>query len=122
MFMREQRKIRFKRKELGPYTLDRLERMAKQKEFDQTTEFLSVITDQWLPLVGIMEDFNPFIDSLKRLRKAGIKEVGLIGTEDDCPVCLSLCLKSYSIDNVPKLPPKDCKCFPWCRLSFGAVA
>src|ERR1035438_2400066 len=120
--MSEQRKIRFDGKVQGPHSLDQLNRMAKRREFDRSAEFFSIITEEWLPLAGIMEDFDPSTDRLKQLRKAGIKEVGIIGTEDACSVCLSLCRKTYSLGNVPRLPPKGCTCFPWWELSIGAVA
>ena len=119
--MSEQRKIRFNGKEQGPHSLDELYRMAKRKEIDHNVEFLSEITDDWLPLVGIMEDFNPSRKKLERLRAIGIKTIGIIGAEYSCPVCLSLCAKVFPIDNVPALPPEGCTCFPWCRLSIGAV-
>ncbi len=115
------RKIRFRGQELGPYSVDKLYRMRMGKQIDGTTEFYSPSKDQWLPLAGIIEDLETTVTTERRLqqmKEAGFETVKFLvsGEKGDCPSCRALAKTAHPIDNVPKIPPADCTCVPWCRL------
>ena len=117
----DNRKIRFDGREMGSISLKKLYRMRLRGDIGESTEFLSEITNVWLPLSGIMEDFKPNTqDKLKQMAEIGIRSVGILGTIEDCAACLALTIGVYPIDQVPMLPPEDCKCVPWCRLTVIA--
>ena len=123
--MSEKRKIKVNGEEQGPYSIAQLYRMATRKEIDYTAEFLSEKTNAWLPLAGIIDDLDTTITAdqrIQQMKRAGITKVGILGSgaNGDCPVCGSLCKETYSIDNVPMLPPEGCTCVPWCRLCITA--
>jgi len=112
--MGDKRKIRFQGEELGEFALGKLYRMATRGDIDHTAEFWSEQAQEWRGLVGILFDFEP--SKLDSIREAGITKVEILGSgSDDCPACLALQAQDYPIDLVPKLPPPDCTCVPWCR-------
>lgn len=118
--MSDTRKVRYNGKELGPIALKALFRMSTRREIDETAEFWSDEKQQWLPLPGIMFDIEP--SRVPAMRAAGIERVSILGSgSDDCPACAALLNKIYQIEAVPELPPIDCSCVPWCRLTVIAA-
>jgi hypothetical protein len=117
----EERKIRFKNRELGQFSIDQLYRMAKRGEIDQTAEFWSEKREKWLPLTGITFDVWPRLE-LESIRSAGFDQVEVLGSGDknECSACRALHNKTFGINDVPDLPPRDCKCIPWCGCTFIA--
>jgi len=113
--MGDDRKIRFQGKELGSHSVRDLYLMATRGKIDYKAEFWSERELAWRPLAGIMFDFSP--SRLVSMRDAGIERVEIMGSgsNDDCPACTALHHRLYSIEEVPKLPPPDCTCVPWCR-------
>ena len=119
--MSDERKIRFNGEEFGPFTIDALHRQVMKGKFDHTAEFFSELKNQWLPLAGIGNDFDPNTTTEERLRqmkRAGIKRVELLGSPNkgECGFCKELATKIYPIDEVPTIPPANCSCVPWCFL------
>jgi hypothetical protein len=114
--MSDERKIRFNGMELGPYTVDRLFRAVTSKEFDHTTEYFSERQQAWRSIVGLLEDYYPVAEKIKRMREDGITSVKIVSGSDreDCPACRAITDQIYQIDHVPTLPPAGCKCVPWC--------
>jgi hypothetical protein len=51
---------------------------------------------------------------LARWRELGIKRATIIGI-GGCEACLALNNKTFSLDNLPELPYKDCTCALGCR-------
>jgi hypothetical protein len=105
----------------GPYSIDKLCRLAKQEAINHRTLFWSDRQQQWLPLTALMFDLHP--NRLEEMRGCGVKFVEVIcsGTGEDCIVCRQLTGKTYDIDVAPVLPPDGCTCNPWCRCMFIAV-
>lgn len=116
--MSDDRQVRFKGKELGTFSIDELHRMAIKGEINHTAEFLSVREKRWMPLAGIISDLETSVPHAVRFREFwdhGIKRVRVLGVDStDCPACQAL-QKTYSIEEVPLLPPANCTCVPWCR-------
>lgn len=114
----ESRRIRFNGRELGEYSIARLNCERLSGKVDQTAEFFSPRRQQWFRLVEILEDLCPTEQILKEMQSAGVEEVRLISSEKkgECSSCKHLENRIYSIDNVPSIPPADCSCIPWCSL------
>lgn len=117
--MIERREIRADGEEVGDLTLPQLMRAIERAEFDGALEYLSVKTGEWLPVVGILNDYIDH-DRLADLREAGVRRVSVIGAGDDCPVCYALTGRVLEIGDVPSLPPPGCSCIPWCRCTLIA--
>jgi len=117
--MSDHREIRFEGRELGVLTIGRIQHMMERGDLDHTAEFWSVTQKQWCPVAGIMFDIDPL--RTEELRQAHIRKVQIVGTSEDCPACQELAGKSYGIDEIPELPPRDCVCLPWCRSNVVAV-
>ncbi len=123
--MSDKRKIRFEGNEEGPYSIDKLYRMAMRGDFDHTAVFFSEKQNQWLPIAGIIEDLETTVtthERLKQMKEAGIEKVEFLpgDAKTDCASCRAIAKKIHPIDDVPKVPPDDCKCIPWCRLCMVA--
>ena len=74
----------------------------------------------WRPLAGIICDLQP--PRIPEMKAAGITKVKILCSGgDDCPMCSALVGKTYSIDEVPTVPPDGCTCIPWCRCIEIAV-
>ena len=111
--MNENRKIRFQGKDLGSHSIRDLDRMDARGKINHTAEFWSETDHAWRPLAGIIFEFSP--PRLDDMRSAGVTKVEIRGSCSDCPTCTALQKIVYAIDAVPKLPPADCTCVPWCR-------
>lgn len=123
--MSDDRKIRFEGREEGPYSIDKLFRMATRGDFDHTAEFFAEKSNQWLPIAGIIDDLDSTLtteERVRQIREAGIKNVEFLpgDAKTDCPSCRAIAKEVYPIDSVPKVPPSDCSCVPWCRLCLIA--
>jgi hypothetical protein len=119
--MSDKRQIRFNGEDLGEYTIDALYRDRMRGDIDHTAEFLSVKSNAWLPLAGILDDLDSTVTTAERLqqmKEAGITKVEFLpsGNKGDCPVCRALAKEAYSVDAVPTIPPENCTCTPWCTL------
>jgi hypothetical protein len=119
----DSRLIRFQGVEQGPFSIDKLYRMRKNREIDGSTEFFSKKSNEWLPLAGIIQDLDTTVSTetrLRQMKESGFKEVKLLraGTRGECQSCRELAKGIYSIDSAPVIPPADCKCNPWCGLVF----
>jgi hypothetical protein len=95
--------------------------MATRGDFDHTAQFFSEKSKQWLPIAGIIDDLEATVtteERLKDLKQMGFKKVKFLPGDEttDCPSCRAIAKKVHPIDNVPKVPPDDCTCVPWCRL------
>lgn len=119
--MSDERKVRAAGKSAGKHSLRALMGMRKRGELAEPVEFWSKRKQAWMPIAGIMEDFEyNTADRLAELRGAdstGIKSVRVLdsGNGDDCPACMALTGKSFSLAEAPALPPPGCSCVPWCR-------
>jgi hypothetical protein len=118
--MKDERKIRFQGAELGSFSIDHLYDMALGGEIDYTAEFWSPGEMQWRPLAGIIFDIEPC--RISEMKSAEVLNVKILGSGDDCPSCKTLEGTVYPIDEVPALPPVDCRCVPWCRSMVVATA
>jgi len=115
------RRIRFNGEEQGPFPVGKLYRMALRGDFDHAAEFFCRKSNQWLPIAGIIRDLETTVTTeqrTKQLKAAAVKKVEFLAGDanTDCPSCRAIARKIHSIDNVPRIPPADCHCIPWCRL------
>ena len=117
--MSDHREIRFEGRELGVLTIGRIQRMMERGDIDHTAEFWSEKKNLWCPVAGVMFDIDPL--RTEEMRQAQVLKVQIVGTRDDCPACQELAGKSYAIDELPELPPRDCACVPWCRSNVVAA-
>lgn len=104
----------------GPYSLQKLMRMAQHGEINHRTLFWSERETHWLELYGILFDYHP--NRIESMVEAGIEYIEVIGSGvgDDCLTCKSLHGVVFPIGEIPKLPPDDCSCIPWCRSLYIA--
>lgn len=117
--MNDTRNIRSGGQELGAIGIAKLQRMLMRGGLAQPVEFWSEAAGSWMPIAGLIFDFAP--DRVMELRASGITQVGVIGAGDgDCPACSAIIGKSFPIDGAPKIPPANCTCVPWCRLTVIA--
>jgi hypothetical protein len=121
--MSEKRQIRCGGEDIGEHSIQQLYRAIMRGDFEQPLEFLSMRTNAWLPVSGLLEDFHPSEERIKDMRDAGITKAKWLGSGngDDCPHCRAIANKVYPIDELPPLPLADCTCKPWCALTVIAV-
>ena len=83
----EDREIRCGGENLGAFKLQKLYRAVTRGDFEKPLEFLSIRTNEWLPLAGILEDFYPTPEKVKQMKEAGFSKVKFLDSGgDDCPL------------------------------------
>jgi hypothetical protein len=120
--MGEERKIRFKGEELGTFSIRQVMRMTETGEINHTAEYWSEKGQKWRLLPSFIWDFYDGPDRLSQMQSSGITKTKVLGVDaSDCPACMALQKKTYSIEKMPTLPPTDCTCVPWCRCTVIAI-
>ena len=62
-------------------------------------------------------------EAIDHLKSVGFRRFQIVAARDgwDCPACVALDNKIFSVDTPPKLPPRECTCQPYgCRLVVTA--
>jgi len=54
-------------------------------------------------------------------QRKGLRMVKILATRDSCEACVSLSIKSYTLDEVPELPYEHCTSEKGCRCCFAPV-
>jgi hypothetical protein len=105
----------------GPYTVDEIYDMAMARKLDYNAMFWSESTKKWKFMPGLMFDIDP--DRLEQFHRDGVKKIRVQGaSKTSCRWCTAMVGKVYSIGEPPELPPKNCRCVPWCELVLAPVA
>ena len=116
----ELRRVRFNGEELGKLSTSQLLSLISWGEIDQSAEFYSPRQGRWLLLRDYILDFYPTDKRLAEMASAGIESVEVLDgvPEETCPACRAEVGKVYPVDAAPPLPPANCSCLPWCRLTY----
>jgi len=116
--MSETRLVRHDGINLGAMDLRRSKRLIERFGNADGFEFWYERKREWLPIAGLIHDFDDAPEPrITQMASAGIAYVKILGVEgEDCPVCAALTKRTFPIDKAPAIPPKGCKCVPWCRL------